>query len=311
MVWDATKPPQGGPRLSAEIRQGWDAIERTVPQNLAHDPLFVAWAAGVPLFWVMTGTGAAVVQTGPGLGDTEALGLMGYAAKLTFGSATARLTQTRLPAIPAYYKGKNFAVGGLLKPSASSAARLFIDDGVGFSYSPYATAGAIGWNTVQRTLDAAATKVAYGLELASGNCYFSGAFPIWGAVPPQAFVLASTFSQDTGQPLVNFNRGGVLHNPNGIAATVNLISWLADRACRVVAVKGYRVGGTSASINARKNGSSNHLATALSLTSANTWMDGGAVQNTDYAAGDKMEVMLTAVAGSPTQIGVLLALVHI
>ena len=98
--------------------------------------------------------------------------------------------------------------------------------------------------------------------------------------------------------------GGVYVNVNGITATANIIAWQAPYKCNVVAVRGYRVGGTSASINARKNGSSNHLSSALSLSSADTWMDGGAVQNVSYNADDKLEIMLTAVAGSPTQIGV-------
>jgi hypothetical protein len=33
-------------------------------------------------------------------------------------------------------------------------------------------------------------------------------------------------------------------------------------------------------------------------------MDGGAVQNTGYSAGDKMEILVQSVAGSPTQIAV-------
>jgi hypothetical protein len=33
-------------------------------------------------------------------------------------------------------------------------------------------------------------------------------------------------------------------------------------------------------------------------------MDGGAVQNTAYIAGDKLEIMIVTVAGSPTQIAV-------
>jgi len=101
--------------------------------------------------------------------------------------------------------------------------------------------------------------------------------------------------------------GGVIINVNGILATVNVIAWQAPYACKVVSVRGYRVGGTSCSINARLNGSSNHLASALSLTSTDTWMDGGAVQNVSYAALDKLEIMITAIAGSPTQIGIQVA----
>jgi hypothetical protein len=72
----------------------------------------------------------------------------------------------------------------------------------------------------------------------------------------------------------------------------------------VTNVRGYRVGGTGATINARHNGASNHLASALSLSSADTWLDGGAVQNTAYAAGDKLEIMIVTVAGSPTQVAI-------
>jgi len=97
-------------------------------------------------------------------------------------------------------------------------------------------------------------------------------------------------------------KGNGVYNPSGITVAVNMIAWRAPYACTVTNVRGYRVGGTGATINARNNGANNHLASALSLSSADTWMDGGAVQNVTYAAGDKLEVMLVTVAGSPTQI---------
>lgn len=100
------------------------------------------------------------------------------------------------------------------------------------------------------------------------------------------------------------SRGGVLVNSNGITAGVNVIVWYAPYACTVTNVRGYRVGGTGATINARKEGADDHLSAHKSLTSANQWMDGGAVQNTAYAAGEKMEIMVVTVAGSPTQIAV-------
>ncbi len=100
------------------------------------------------------------------------------------------------------------------------------------------------------------------------------------------------------------SRGGVLVNTNGITAGVNIIVWRAPYACTVTNVRGYRVGGSSAWINARKNGTLNHLSANLSLTSVNTWMDGGAVQNTAYVVGDKMEIMITAPVGSPTEVAV-------
>lgn len=102
---------------------------------------------------------------------------------------------------------------------------------------------------------------------------------------------------------VPFSRGGTVVKSDGVAA-INVIVWRAPFACTVTAVKGYRVSGSGATINARKNGSSNHLASDLSLTSADTWMDGGSVQNTAYAAGDKLEIMVVSVTGTPTQVAV-------
>ena len=83
-----------------------------------------------------------------------------------------------------------------------------------------------------------------------------------------------------------------------------MIVWRAPYTCTVTAVKGYRVGGTGATINARRNGAYNHLSSDLSLTSADIWMDGGAVQNTAYVAGDKLEIMIVSLTGNPTQIAV-------
>jgi len=97
-----------------------------------------------------------------------------------------------------------------------------------------------------------------------------------------------------------FTRGGTVLSPS----VANIIVWRAPFACTVTNVRGYRVGGTGATINARRNGTSNHLSSALSVTSTDTWMDGGAVQNTAYVAGDKMEIMIASVSGSPAQVAV-------
>lgn len=99
----------------------------------------------------------------------------------------------------------------------------------------------------------------------------------------------------------NFTKGGIMINPT---AAINVIIWRAIVPCNVLNVRGYRVGGTDATVNARRNGADNHLASALSLTSTDTWITGGAVQNTAYAAGDKLEIMLVTLTGAPTQIAI-------
>jgi hypothetical protein len=117
-------------------------------------------------------------------------------------------------------------------------------------------------------------------------------------------LLQATGTASFAFAATTFSRGGTLIQADGLTAAVNIIVWRAPFACTVTAVKGYRVGGTGATVNARKNGTSNHLASAVSLSSADTWTDGGSVQNTAYAAGDKLEIMVVSVAGSPTQVAV-------
>jgi len=84
-----------------------------------------------------------------------------------------------------------------------------------------------------------------------------------------------------------FARGGTLLTPS---APIN--------------VRGYVVGATGSTVNARKNGTLTHLSSDLTLGSTGTWLDGGAVQNTAYVANDSMEIMLTGVGGSPTELAI-------
>jgi hypothetical protein len=100
------------------------------------------------------------------------------------------------------------------------------------------------------------------------------------------------------------SRGATLYNSTGLTTAMNIIAWYAPFSCTVSNVRGYRVSGTGATINARKNGTSNHLSSNLSLTSTDTWMDGGSVQNTSYISGDKLEIMMTSAAGNPQQVAV-------
>jgi hypothetical protein len=115
--------------------------------------------------------------------------------------------------------------------------------------------------------------------------------------------LTSTNVQAALQELLDelntFQRGGAFLSPGGALAVV---IWRAPYACTVLNVRGFRLGGTGATINARKNGASTHLSSDLSLSSGGSWMDGGAVQNETYAAGDYLELLLQSVSGSPTQV---------
>jgi hypothetical protein len=112
--------------------------------------------------------------------------------------------------------------------------------------------------------------------------------------------VAYKISPITANPISSIITNGGIVESGGSA--VNRMTFIAPYACTLTAVKGFRNGGTGATINARKNGTSNFLSSALSLTSADTVMDGGSVQNTSLAAGDYVELMWVSFAGAPTYV---------
>jgi len=208
MAWDPTKPPAGGPRLSSEIRQGWEALERSLYGiNLILDPLHIIWAAesadgaasqtNPPTHYYLTGTGATSRRCGTGLTDTNTFGLGGYANLVTYGSALANYGQTLFPTLPTAWRGKDVSAAVWIKTSSASAARLRINDGVGSTYSPYHTGGG-AWEgpesstplIVTRTLDASATTLKVDVELSSGSAYVEGMMACLGPIPPRYFIPA-------------------------------------------------------------------------------------------------------------------------
>jgi hypothetical protein len=102
------------------------------------------------------------------------------------------------------------------------------------------------------------------------------------------------------------SRGGTVLGPT---APVDIIVWRAPFPCTVTKVYGYVHGATGSTVNARKNGTLNHLASNLTLGTADTWIDGGTVQNASYATGDKLEIRITGVTGSPATVAVQVDLV--
>lgn len=114
--------------------------------------------------------------------------------------------------------------------------------------------------------------------------------------------------RDNGNVLKNFERGGALFVAAGITAAADIVIWQATEACSVQFVKGYRAGGSAAAINARKNGSLEHLSGDLSLTPAATWVSSTSIINANYAVGDSMEIRLKSVSGNPTEIAIIVGL---
>lgn len=99
-------------------------------------------------------------------------------------------------------------------------------------------------------------------------------------------------------------RGVTLLTPS----VIDIVAWRAPYACTVTGVRGYRVGGTGLTVNARKNGTLAHLVTDLSLTLASTWMMSLSVEDVFYAAGDTLEIQIKTVTGVVSQVAVLVEL---
>jgi len=144
------------------------------------------------------------------------------------------------------------------------------------------------------------------LNLGTGMVTFtpaSGSLNGGSTLPPNGFVSISFDGTNfwLGPPPVVFTRGGTILTPTG---PVNAIVWYAPFSATVTHVLGYTDGSTGSVINARRNGTLPLLVSNLTLSAADTWTDGGAVQNTAIGVGDKLEIMVVSVSGAPTEIAV-------
>lgn len=92
-------------------------------------------------------------------------------------------------------------------------------------------------------------------------------------------------------------------NLSGTVAAQKVV-WRAPYACKVSAVRGYRVAGTGAVVKAIKN-ATDLTSANLSLTSADTWMTGtlsSTAATLKLAAGDTLKLEIVSVAGAPTDV---------
>jgi hypothetical protein len=94
--------------------------------------------------------------------------------------------------------------------------------------------------------------------------------------------------------------GGVVVNP---ISAITPVIWRAPYACTVTHVRGYFDGGTDATINANNAGAA-LLAASLVMAVADTWTDGGAVQNTAVLAGNAIQLNFVGFTGSPNYVAI-------
>ncbi|MHC3450753.1 right-handed parallel beta-helix repeat-containing protein [Streptomyces prasinus] len=162
-----------------------------------------------------------------------------------------------------------------------------VDDGGASISSPQYGMSVTGASTLVQVDDAYLHAATQGLHSTSSGALLIGANVVQAVGPTNAPVRTV--------PTATATKGLVVTAPTGAASYV---IWRAPKACTVTAVRGYRVGGTGATINATRNGA-DLLATNLSLSTADTWLAGPGVQNAVLAAGDTLAVAVRSVAGTP------------
>jgi hypothetical protein len=126
----------------------------------------------------------------------------------------------------------------------------------------------------------------------TGDAEISGSLTVYGALQAESLVLPAA---DT-----LFTRGAVITAPTG---PVSYVICALPKSAKVAAVRGYRSGGAGATINAQRNGL-DLLPTDLSLSTDNTWLSGGSVQNTEASAGDSLTVSVRNVSGAPAYVSI-------
>lgn len=199
----------GNPRTLDGVPQTDDVKSILGNKNLWWDSLFSCWPDGstsAPAGWTLTGTGAAVVRCGAGPAsyessppaDTTKFTYGNFCVKLTYGSATAKLTRTLIPTgyMPSGLKGRTFTF--IVKAKASNAANassMTVTDGVQTiragtaGNGTYVSTTSEGWIYCTITLDASATKLEMVLEQAlSGHCYFGVGCILLGNYVPNDYI---------------------------------------------------------------------------------------------------------------------------
>ncbi|MGW6499334.1 hypothetical protein [Nonomuraea angiospora] len=96
-------------------------------------------------------------------------------------------------------------------------------------------------------------------------------------------------------------------------AAGSFVLWRASVPCRVMAVRAYRVGGTTAAVNATKTSTdpntglpvvTNLLTGDLSVATASTWASGslGSLAARRMVEGNTLTAVVVSAAGSPTDL---------
>lgn len=157
---------------------------------------FRLWPDGdtdAPACYTLSGTGAVIQRCGTGLVDT-ARKVGDFCARITYGSASAKLTQQLLPAAAFsradFMKGVKVGFGCWIYTASPSQARVVCDDGSVTTATDFHTGGA-SWEFLSsvHTIDTGASKLDIYVEVAgAGSAYFDGLTLIVSDIAPLSWV---------------------------------------------------------------------------------------------------------------------------
>lgn len=222
-------------------------------KNLWWDSLFNIWPNGdtsAPSDWVLSGTGAAIARTGAGPAsyessppaDTTKVSYGYFSAKLTYGSAPAKLTRTLISSsfgVPTGLLGRTITLGIRCKASAAdNRSALYITDGVNTircgtaGTGSYATVTTETWLYGSITIDAAATKLEIYLEQSLAGSMVFGA----GVIILSNYVPLDWFPERHGFLLVGQQQPGnttVATTVNEFRTPITEYAYLADTRLNV------------------------------------------------------------------------------
>src|SRR5574341_23693 len=218
---------------------------RTIPGtiNCVPNSDFLLWSMGdaaAPDYFTLTGAGAAIARTGTGLGDTQRGKYGLYAAKITYGSAAARLSNNLIPsgdfAAQDGIKSRKVSAACWGKTSIVNHASIVIDDGVtqtrggsAGSGGYHSGGGTLEWLYCTHTVSTSGTKLTVYVEVASaGAAYFADIMVVVSDIPPADFspcpMVKRTYQfHIAGNVATGSDQGRFLPEVSGIIQEVALL----------------------------------------------------------------------------------------
>lgn len=206
--------------------------------NLVLDETFLFWAAGdaaAPTVYALAGAGGTVARCGTGLADTNNK-IGNFCARIRRVAADTTLVQSLISGngvlrSPAAFQGKHVGYGAWVRSTAVGGARIYINDGIGTTYSiANVLANTWEWLSVERTLSASATTIVVGLinDVNAADAYISG---------------LTVFLGDTGGAPTEWVPAPVIYTtvdffiPGNLAVTTPKIVWSPHRPCLVRSIE--------------------------------------------------------------------------